>query len=112
MVTMDRVKRGAAKYIDTEFVNKLTGWQKWVFGAGSALLIENMEAAVGRFQGNEVVKLLGIMGENNTIDVEKLYRYMKREADKGPITFDAPLLGTVALNAADVEKLYTCIMQS
>ena len=42
MVSMDRVKRGIAKYLDDEFTNKMSGWHKWVFGAGAAMLLENL----------------------------------------------------------------------
>lgn len=112
MIALDRVKRGAARYIDTEFTAKLTGWQKWAVGAGAALFLDNFNSAVERVKDNEAVKLLGVFGENNAVDVEKLYRYLKREADKSPITVSVPMLGAVTLNASDVEKLYTCIMQS
>ena len=39
------------------------------------------------------------------VDVEKLRRAFLAQAQKGPITFDIPMLGTVTLSAADVEKL-------
>lgn len=112
MIALDRVKRGAARYIDTEFTTKLTGWQKWAVGAGSAMFLENLGAAVDRVKDMEAVKLLGVLGENNAVDVDKLYRYLRQEAEKGPVTVTVPMLGPVTLNVSDVEKLYTCIMQS
>lgn len=112
MVTLDRVQRGAARYIDAEFTAKLTGWQKWAVGAGAAMALQNLSVSVNRWKDNEAVKMLGVFGDNNAVDVDKLYRYFRAEAEKGPVTVTVPAIGPVTLNVSDVEKLYNCIMQS
>ena len=112
MVSIDKVKRGVARYLDEEFTNKMSGWQKWVFGASAGMYLENFSHTVERIGKNELVKGLGIIDEANNIDVDKLRKYFAAEAGKGPITFTAPMIGAVTLNAADIEKLYTCIMQA
>lgn len=112
MVSMDKVKRGLARYLDEEFTSKMTGWQKWVFGAGAGMYIENFGSAAERLRSNELVKGLGIIDEAGNVDVEKLHKYFRAEAQKGAITFTLPVVGAVTLNDADVEKLYNCIMQA
>lgn len=111
MVSFDKVQRGVAKYLDEELTAKLSGWQKWVFGAGAAMFISNSAEMVDRYKDNEIVKALGLIGPDRSIDVEKAYMALKAQAAKGPITIDAPMLGGVTLDASDVEKLYRCIMQ-
>lgn len=112
MVTTDKIKRGIAKYIDEEFTSKIYGWQKWAFGAGAALAIDNSDQLIEKCRANTIVSAMGIFDDGGGVDVERAYRYLKAEAEKTPVTFDAPIIGSVTLNAADVDKLYQAIMQS
>ena len=112
MVSIERVKRGAARYLDDEFTNKMSGWQKWVFGAGAGMYLENLGATVDRLHKSELVKGLGIMDDAGNIDTDKLRRYFLAEAQKGSITFDVPMIGRVTLNESDVEKLYRYIEEA
>lgn len=110
MVSLAQAKNGAARYIETEFCRKLNGWQKWVFGAGAALLLENLESVVSKLRGNAVVEMMDIFAENGDVDIEKVYQYVKVEARKGSISFEAPILGVVTMDESDVDKLYTYIV--
>lgn len=112
MVSVERVKRGVARYLDEEFTAKMSGWQKWVFGAGAAMYLENLGETVERLRKNELVKGLGILDETGNIDTDKLRRYFVAEAQKGSATFDIPLIGRVTLNENDVERLYRCIEEA
>ena len=110
--SVEQVQRGVARYIDSEFTNKLIGWQRWVFGAGSAMFIDNMAGTLNSMRENAVIKTLNVFDDGGNVDVEKLYRYAKAEANKTPISFKAPMLGTVSMSEADIDKIYTCIIQS
>ena len=112
MISMDKVKRGIARYIDEEFTNKMSGWQKWVFGAGIAMFIENFTSNMQRLKENPVVKSLGLMDDMGNVAVERLHQQLKVQAQKGAVTFEIPMLGTVTLRENDVDKLYNYIMQA
>ena len=112
MVSIERVKRGAARFLDEEFTNKMTGWQKWVFGAAAGMYLENITTVAERLRSNELIKGLAIMDESGNVDVEKLYRHFYAEAQKGPVTFTVPVLGTVTMSGGDVEKLYRYIEEA
>jgi hypothetical protein len=112
MVGMDKVKRGIARYLDEEFTNKMTGWQKWVFGTAAAMFIENFASISNAWRENPMVKSLGLMDDSGNVAVERIYQHLRVQAQKGPITFDIPMMGSVTLREADVERLYTCIMQA
>lgn len=112
MVSLDQIKRGAARYLDEEFTKKLSGWQRWVIGAAGAMMLENLDASLLAFKDHPLVKSLGVMDEAGNVDLDRVYSYVMTEAKKGPVTFTAPLLGPVTLNERDVEKLYTCIAQA
>lgn len=112
MATIEQIKRGAARYLDEEFTNRLTGWQKWVFGAGAAMYLENLGPIAERLRQSPFVKNLGLTDDSGNVDIEKLRSYFLAEAQKGPITFTAPVLGTVKLSSNDVEKLCRYIAES
>lgn len=112
MVTMDQVKRGAARYLDEEFTGKLNGWRKWAVGAGGAMMLENLDTVFATAKENPAVRVLGVLDEAGNVNIDRVYSYVLREAQKGPVTFTAPVIGPVTLNERDVEKLYTCIVQA
>lgn len=112
MVTTEQIKRGAARYLDEEFTAKLNGWRKWAIGAGGAMALENLDTTLAALRGNPVVAALGVFDEAGNVDLDRIYAHVRKEAQKGPVTFTAPVLGPVTLNDRDVEKLYACITQA
>ena len=110
MVTMTQIQNGLAKYIDSEIVASMPGWQKWVFGAGAAIALENLPATIGRYKDHELVKMLGVMDKDGNIDLQKVYHGVKRQSAKGPVSFNIPGMGKLTLHDADVDKIYNMIM--
>ena len=49
---------------------------------------------------------MGVIDENDQIDIDAIYREFAAQAQRGAITFDVPLVGALTLTAADVDKLY------
>lgn len=111
MYEYNKVIYGIAKYIDTEIVDKITGWQKWIVGGGIGIALSNTTELFNKLKQNEFVKILGIIDKNDKIDVEKIYKEMKKQAQKGAITFNIPIIGAITLNEQDVEKLYNLIKE-
>ena len=112
MVTIDQIKRGAARYVDEEFTAKLSGWQRWAVGAGAAMALENLEVSMSNLQKSPAVRAMGVLDEVGNVDLDRVYEAFKKQAQKGPVTFQAPLLGAVTINEQDVDKIYTCILQA
>ena len=110
MYSYDKVMNGLAKYIDTEIVSKVPGWKKWIVGSGIGMLLSNAENVVTQIKNNEFVKLLNIIDDYNNIDVENIYKELKRQAQKGSIEVELPMVGTFVLNEQDVDKLYRLII--
>ncbi len=112
MVTMDQVKRGLARYVDEEFTSKINGWQKWAVGAGAAMALENMESTAAALRENPAVQAMGIFDAAGNVDMDRLYTFLKAQAQKSPVTTRIPIVGNVTLNETDVDKLYALISQS
>ena len=109
MYNVNQVISGLAKFIDTEIVSKITGWQKWIIGAGLGLSLEKATNIFNSLKSNEMIKALDIIDKNDKINVDVLYKHIKNQAQKGAITFDLPFVGVMTLNEYDIDKLYNCI---
>lgn len=109
MVTLAQVQAGLNRYIAQEFLSKMTGWQKWVFGASAAMLGNNITGIFNQLKGNNLVKMMGIIDDNDNIDLDKLYAAFKEQARQSSVTFDLPVIGATTLNEGDIDKLYSFI---
>lgn len=112
MVTVAQVQSGIQKYINNEFLNKLAGVQKWAVDALSAMYLLNSGNIFENLKANPFVAALGVIDEQDHIDIDKLYKHFKAAAGKSPATISVPLLGAVTLNEGDVDKLYNYIVGS
>ena len=109
MYEYNKVINGVAKYIDVEIVEKITGWKKWVIGSGVGLALSNTSEVFNQLKKNEFVKILNIIDKDDKINVDKIYKEMKKQAKKGAVTFDVPMVGALTLNEHDVDKIYEFI---
>lgn len=111
MVTLNQVQNGVVKYIDNELIPNINGWQKWVFGALASTAMLKTTNIFNALKENPLVKMLEIIDENDNIDIDTIYREFMKQAQKGAVTFDVPMIGAMTLNHTDVEKLYRYIKE-
>ena len=111
MVTYNQVVNGMTKYIDQEIVNKIQGWQRWALGAGAGIMMNKGTNMFNAFKAHPVVKMLEVIDENGMIDIDTIYTELRKQAEKGSATFDAPMIGTITLTKDDVDKLYRLIKE-
>ena len=109
MVTIQQVQSGLCRYVDSEIVSKMTGWQRWVVGAGAAAFAENLPNTLQELRQNPVVSMLGVIDDQGNIDIDKLHRYFSEQAAKGPVTITVPFIGPVTLSSLDVDRLAAMI---
>lgn len=111
MVTYNQVVNGMAKYIDQEIINKIQGWQRWALGAGAGIMMNKGTNMFNAFKAHPVVKMLEVIDDNDMIDIDTIYAELRKQAEKGSATFDAPMIGTITLTKDDVDKLYRLIKE-
>lgn len=110
MVPYIKVINGVSKYIDEEIVNKIVGLNKWVVGAVVGTVLNRSANIFNNLKIHPVIKAMEIINEKDEIDIELIYREMKKQAQKSAVTLDIPLTGTITLNEQDLDKLYGMIM--
>ena len=68
---------------------------------------------VVNLQGNQVMKMLGIIDDEGMFDIDMLARYMRESADKyGKAIISIPILGEMSFSSQDVETLKNYITRA
>ena len=110
MVNLAQVQLGVEKYIENEIIAKIVDWRKWVVGVGVSMALSRSTEIFNQIKDHPAVKAMGVIDDNDMIDIDKLHAEFAKQAQRGAITFDVPLMGALTLNAADVDKLYSYIV--
>lgn len=110
MISYTKVINGISRYIDEEIVTKLAGYQKWVVGAGAGIMLNKSTNIFNNLKINPMIKQMELINDKDEIDIETIYREVKKQAQKSAVTVDIPLAGTLTLNEQDVDKLYSMIV--
>ena len=110
MVTLAQATAGIERYLDTEILAKIPGWQKWVLGAAASRMLSRSGEIFNTLKSNPVVAAMGVIDEQDQIDIDAIYREFSKQAQRGAITFDIPLMGALTVNSGDIDRLYNYII--
>ncbi len=104
------VIEGLTKFVDHELTPKMTGLNKWVFGTGAGIVANKGEHVFHALKDIPLLHTLELIEEEN-INVTCIYKELLRQAEKGPIHIEIPMIGTITLDKTDVEKMYRYIIE-
>jgi hypothetical protein len=104
------VLHGLVKFVDEELVPKMTGLNKWLFGTGAGIVANKGEHVFHALKDIELLHTLELIDEEK-INVTCIYKELLRQAEKGEIHIEIPMVGTIKLDHSDVEKMYRYILQ-
>lgn len=110
MVSLGNVQNGVSLFVENEILNKINGWQKWILGTVVGIATSKATDIFNELKKNSFVKTLGIIDDHDMINVDIIYNELKRQASKGSITFEIPMLGAMTLDGQDVDRLYRYII--
>ena len=110
MVTMQQVKTGLVKYIDTDVLPHLTGVKLIGLGVYTALAADNLVNVLNQYKEHPAVSVLQIIDKDGNVDIDKLYQAMAPQFANGEKqTISIPLIGDMTVDRSDLEKLYRYI---
>jgi hypothetical protein len=113
MVSLDKIQRGAARFLDAEIFPKVDGKDKWIISAAGTLYLAKLPALVNTLNTNPAIKALGIVSEDGqSIDLDALIGSVKPASKQAPVTFKIPLGGAITVTDADLDILHRYIMQA
>lgn len=112
MVSVDKIERGVADYLDEELMPQFqgNGLEKVIIGTAASLLIRKSGTIVESYKDNKLVRMLGIMDENGNVDVDILAEELKKNISKDGVKVDVPVIGTLTFHKDDVDKLHNYII--
>ena len=110
MYNYNKVMGGITKFIDNEIVGNLHDWRSWVLGSALGISLSKFDSIFNELKKNEFVKMLGVI-QGDMVDVDTIYKELKKQASRGSITFSIPMIGALTLSDKDVESLYRYIIE-
>ena len=113
MVSIEKIQKGAARYVDVEMLPKLDGKDKWIVAAAVSLYLSRLPAIVQGIKSNPAIKILNIISEDGqSIDLDMLISSIKPAARQAPASFKIPFGGTINFTDSDIDSLKNYIMQA
>lgn len=111
MVTIDKVQRGLAAFIDREMIPALTGWDKILVGGGASLAVSKLPNLMAQYP---VLTALGIYDkENNQVDIDSLYQAVVPHIGTEALPAKIPMLNmTVKIGKPEIDALYRYIKEA
>ena len=103
MISMDQLKTGLTVFVSDKMAPAIAQPAKrFAMACAAELMIENIDK-------HPVVAHLGVV-DDGQVDIDKLYRVMRKNA-KEPIQIKIPVIGEFRFNQADIDTLFTTIME-
>lgn len=110
MIPYNQVVNGVTKYIDSEILPKVEGLSKIAVGIMLASAVKRGDALVEQIKSVPMIKMIGIVDDDNRVDIEVIYEELKKQVSREPISMVLPGVGKVTFTRDDVDKLYSHIM--
>lgn len=110
MIDYKHVMQGIMTFMDKELLPKMSGYQRWIFGTGCGIAGKKCENIFTAIKDNSILKTLDLV-DGDKINVDLLYEELAKQAAKGSVDIDVPMIGTIKLDKTDVDKLHRYITE-
>ena len=112
MVTIEQVKNGLTKYVDSEILPSISGGKRFALGVGAALAIKNLENTLNKYMNSPVLSALGILDDGSNIDIDKVYAAATETlTGMDKFSIDVPMLGVLTFRQGDLDALWAAIKE-
>ncbi len=108
--TADDIKTGVGNWLQSKIMPRLDDKRQFVLGVVYIIAAMKMDALMTVVAQNSMFKMLGIIHEDGTVDIDTLYdaAFAQLKA-QGKLTMDIPFMGSFTFNADDLRDLRQCI---
>lgn len=112
MVAIDKIQKGLVRYADAELLPKMQGKDRWVITGFLTLLAARIPEIVRSAADQPAIKLLGIVGSDGSVDIESLLNSIRPAARQSPAVLSIPFGGDIKFSEADLDTLYSYIVNA
>lgn len=111
MVSMEKVQKGIAVFIDQELIPSLTGWDKILVGGSAGIAVAKIPKLVEHYP---IISALDIYDrQNNQIDIDTLYQAVVPYLGNEVLPVRIPVLGiTIKVGKQQIDALYHYIKEA
>lgn len=111
MVSMDKVQRGLAAFLDRELIPSLSGWDKVLVGGGAGILTAKLPQVIAQYP---VVAALGLYDTaNNQVDIDALYNAVTPYIGTEALPVKIPVVGiTIKVGKQEIDALHRYIKEA
>lgn len=109
MVDIAQIQRGAAKFIDAEFLPHFGDFKsKLIVGGVTALFLEGLPNMLQQYMAHPMVAALNIVHDGK-IDIDAVYNAFVPRMGTERLDFTLPVIGKIYMSKEDMDRLYECI---
>ena len=111
MVSMEKVQKGIAVFIDQELIPSLTGWDKILVGGSAGVAVAKLPKIIQQYP---IVSALDIYDKNNNqMDIDTLYQSVVPYLGNELLPLRIPVLGiTMKVGKQQIDALYRYIKEA
>lgn len=113
MVSIDKIEKGIAAYMDSEIMPQLPngGLEKVLAGTAMSLVIRRSGNILDGYKNNKAVQMLGLMDADGNVDVDILAEELKKNISSDGLKVEIPMIGKMTFHKEDVDKLHEYITE-
>lgn len=113
MASIQKIQAGAARFVDQELVPAVSAGEKILVAGAAALLLSKMENFVQQYAAHPIVAAMGVYDmQNHDVDVDALYQAFAPQFGNEKLPIKVPVIGTIKIGKAEVDKLYQYIKEA
>ena len=112
MVSIDKIQRGVAKYLDVEILPKLSGKDKWLLCGASTLYLAKLPQIITALNTKPAIKVLGLISDDGNVDIDALVNSIRPAAKQSNLNLQIPFSGVLSLSENDIDILLRYINQA
>lgn len=114
MISIEKIERGAVRFIDTDLVPSLpqTGIKRIAIATGAAILVKRLGVALMDLKDNAMLRSLKLVDESGAFDLELIKQELINHLPSEGMQVDIPMVASVTFRANDIDRLYHYILEA
>lgn len=114
MVSVEKIERGLASYLDKELMPQLPaeGAKRILAGTAVSIIIKRSGSMIEQLKENKILLALGIVDEVGNVDLELLKDEIKNQMTDSGLRLEIPFIGAITFKREDVDLLYRSIINA
>lgn len=104
-VNIEQFEHAVLQYYNSEILSKATGFKKFTMSLVYEMYSTRIKMIIMELLNNPLIKMTGVVDENNFIDIDVLYHAAKEAIHK---TGQFTVFGII-FNESDIDKLYSIL---